>query len=612
MPVYRSHKGEPTTLEALKEQSTHDLFLFCTEVMGNRGLDRFFHRLLCTFCMDGESITLPKGDYYIPTYRALTMEASVLKELQIPGRFRIDPEDSELIPINERLKKHPTAMDGSFRGIFIRINNPRNKIVLVPRGHLKTTILTVYKTLWHLVRDCADTILIGMNSGLNARNVIRDIQSQFEVNKTFRDCFWEIVPDHIRDAPTSRGKKTYSKDGHVRWQAQMFDVKLSQYHRRLGRREASVAGLGLGGRLVSQHYQRLHVDDPVDEKTVATAEQIKKAIDAYRALQALGIGGMTKNFYVGTPWHYSDTSQWLLDPSQSGFDDISVFIATALDADDQPIYPFVRSGSTHPGFTKKILEIRRRQMGEALFSSQYLMQPVSADNQVFPPSWWGFYDELPSDVPKVTVMTVDPAISESKQGDASAFVVVTIDSLGRWYVRDIIRHKSLGMSGILTCIEELATRYNPELIGIEAVSFQRSVAWALRDKWEREGKPYLAIKEVEPSRSESKEFRIKKIAPKVEAGLVYLPRFNRDVPPTMEYQRPYLPPGFQELVSEGERFPRCIHDDVLDALSQVVELGVVPEVVVAEKPKTIQDEIMDSLLASMRRSDYDPVLGTEW
>ena len=596
------------SLKQLRILSKNDFWVFASEVMRNRVYDPWFHRLLSSFVMHGEEGTpeLPAGDYFWPTRQSLQDSGGKLHEAYRIG----DPMDTRL---HERLRTKPTALDGSFRGMFMRIRkDAKYKICLVPRGHLKTTMLTVARILWLLVRDPSERILAVMNSGTNARNVIRDIQSHFETNEVFRRVFPDLIPPHLRQG----GKR--SDKAQIRWQADRFDIPTNT-EEFMGMREASVVGLGINGRLVSQHYTRRCYDDVVDDKSVGTPEQVKKRIRDYQALQALGVGDVTTDMFVGTPWDYSDLTQFLIDPSLSGLTNTNVVIATVMMQDDRCIFPKqeVVNGEPikgHPGFTPRLVKrIKNIQRRSGLFSSQYLMQPISTEDQAFKAKWWKFYNEIPPGASLATVMTVDPAISEKRSGDFSAFVVVSIDTKGNWYVREIIRHRGLGAPGILETIYALYDKWSPDLVGIEAVSFQKSISFMIHDQSLSRGRPLLPIVEVTPSTRESKEFRIRRISPRVRAGLVFLPVGDPSVPYDMSYQRPCLPEGIQCLVSEGERFPKLPNDDVIDALSMVIDVNILPSISTkTTTPKTIHEEIMEQHKKGKGPSAMDSVLGTEW
>jgi phage terminase large subunit-like protein len=599
---------DPKKQAELREKSIDDFWVFAKDVCMNSGLDSAFHGLLCRFVEHGETTELPMGDYYWPTREALEDSKGTVCE-----KYRIGDGKMQL---KKRMLTDPTNMDGTWRGFYLRIRDDAQfKLVLVPRGHLKTTLLTVYQELWHLVRDPTHRILLLMNTAGNAKSVLSDMKSHFERNDRFRETFPELI----------LSKKERTAQG-LRWQAGLFDLPQPVEFEGmfLGRREAQVTATGVETKLTSTHFTRRHYDDLCDLENTATAEGVQKTIKKFAAAESLGIGAITRDFYVGTPWDYGDVSQYLLDPRLCGKRNINVAIATAIDGDGMCMFPADRTIKTHPGFTKrKIRETRKNQGRLGLFSSQYLMQPVDRSNQSFRSSWWKWYDPTPGSdghpigLPKCrlnTVITLDPAISQRKSGDYSAFVVTSHDPFGNWYVREIWRYQGLQAPQMLDTIFELNEKWQPMAFGIEAISFQKMLGQVIIHESYHRRKQMPPIVEVTKAEEKSKEFRIKRIAPKVRQGMVWLPAGDPTAPMDSNYQRGTVGEGVSTLISEGERFPKVPHDDVLDALSMTMDVMREPSHPrPAKGPVSEMDDFEE--WAGIGKSDediVDPYLGSEW
>lgn len=609
-------------LARLKKRALDDFWFFARDVLSNYAYDPYFHGLLAQVAMHGVTRMLPPGDYYLPTRADLVkVEGQFGKAME---KYRLtyrDKRKNKTVPSNSgvcsmtaRLGLEPTVMDGSFRGYFIRIVPPSLSELtqcLVPRAHLKTTFLTSARHVWLIARNPELVALITMNSGENAKNVISEIKGFFERCDRFRLLFPELIHEHMRDEGSSHTRR---KVEGIRWQAMKFDVP-----RQEATREATVTGVGIGGRTTSLHADYLHFDDLVDEKTVATDDGVLKNIIRFQQMLHLGKGDVTKMFYVGTPWHYSDLSQWLLDSGESGYLHTNVVIATIEDKNGDPLYP--KQGKTnrgsHPGFTRaKIRSLRNKTEKSGQYSSQYLMQPVAAGDQSFKPEWWRYYLKVPSGN-LTTVMTVDPAISQRHQGDYSAFVVTSLDANGNWFVRECVRHRMLGTEGIIDTIYALWEAYKTsdtpiEMIGVEAVGFQRTIHYILRDKAITDGRELLPVVEVQPSKRESKEFRIKRIVPKLRDGQILVPVGDKGAPWDWTNQRHVLHEPIAALIKEGERFPLGKHDDLLDALAMTIDLPVYPDHIEVKPTDTLVQRMRKKFRERNGRPDCDPVLGGVW
>jgi predicted phage terminase large subunit-like protein len=336
---------------------------------------------------------------------------------------------------------------------------------------------------------------------------------------------------------------------------------------------------------------------------------------------SLGIGDVSKLFYVGTPWHYSDLSQWLLDPKLSGIKHANIVIATVVGHDGIPLYPkgSATKRGEHPGFTPRSLKrLKNQQEARGLWSSQYLIQPISSSQQSFKPEWYRWYTKVPEDRPLATVMTCDPAISMEKQGDYTAFIVCTFDHEGNWYIREAVRHRAMGVPYIIETVYDLYNRYKYmgpghriSLIGIETIGFQKTLLTIFNQMWARGEREELPIMpSLEPSKTVSKEFRIKRVTNHLKTGKIYLPAADPGAPLDMANQRYAMPEGFQALISEGERFPKSSHDDMLDALAYVMELPLYPEPPEEQEPETLVQRCRRGFKQARGSMDYiDPVIG---
>lgn len=620
--------------QELRRQARGSFWIFASKVIGNEAYDAAFHRLLCAIYEHEQPgcPSYPPGDYYYPTRSELVEAAEVDF---FTDRWRISypcahdtwkpPADKEVLNLTSRLRRDPTSLDGSFIGVFVRITMKADlKVFLVPRAHLKSTLLTRDSTMWDFARNQSDIIGLIMNSGDNVKLQVSGMKSQITHNERLQRTFPTMIPDYLMNVG-SRDRAVKKRDNPLRWQQKMFDVPINE-EERLGifreRVEASLVGIGITARLVSQHYRRIKYDDICDDKNTKTPEGIQKTILDFQAIESLGIGDITVKTLVGTPWSYGDVHMWLLDPKLSGYDNLTTVIATVHGTDGEPFYPKKFTVKNHPGFTRRrIQQLKSRSKTAHLFSSQYLMQPVDSSRQSFKPGWWKFFDPTMTPWrkrPYTTVITLDPAISEKRQGDYSAFIVAHITDQGFWYVVEIQHHRGLGTHGLLDVIFELNDQHQPHAFGIEGIAFQKTIRDAVYDRAVTKRLAIPPIVDVYSSHTTdtSKEFRIKRIAPRVEQGMVMLPVGDAALPWDMKWQRSVLPEAFQVLVSQGERFPRVTNDDILDAMSMVLDVNLVPvsdaDVVGESFAERNLRETRESSGAETWQVGYDDDMGTDW
>ena len=141
----------------------------------------------------------------------------------------------------------------------VQFGNNR-QLHLWPRGHFKTTNITVGYSLYELCKNPNLRIFIGNSVLSNAKSFLREIKGHLANN----DKLKEIMGD------------TINKDD--KWTEQEIILKT----RTINKKEPTIQVAGVGQSLVSQHYDLMILDDLVDQDNVNTKELIQKTIDWYR------------------------------------------------------------------------------------------------------------------------------------------------------------------------------------------------------------------------------------------------------------------------------------------------------------------------------------------
>jgi predicted phage terminase large subunit-like protein len=320
------------------------------------------------------------------------------------------------------------------------------------------------------------------------------------------------------------------------------------------KKEATVTTYGVGGNLVSQHYDVIIMDDVVNRDLVGTPEQIQKTILFYKdALDLLEPSGTL--IIIGTRWSDADLYGWILDKSnpERAYEDFSTFIRQAYtgnletETDLKLLFP--------EKFTRDILVDLKKNKGPLEFANQYMNDPMPSEEAKFKPQW---FKQVLEDELKWRQMTyyttVDPAIGQNKNSDRTAIVTVGVDEFNNWFLVNVIWEKLLP-SDTINYIFANWERFQPRQIGVEMVAFQKSLQYALHDEMRRRN-IYLPIVELKASRS--KEERIEGLIPRYANGSIY-----------HLTQCPFR----EELEEELMRFPRGKHDDCADALAYMNQIA---------------------------------------
>lgn len=411
---------------------------------------------------------------------------------------------------------------------FVTDRTDRKKLILIPRSHLKTKLVTIGYCLQQIVKNPQIRILVYSATWQMAVDIQQGIQKALQSNEMIQQIWGDL----------SKDAKEWSQD---RTRLAVND-----------KREPTVTAAGIDNNLVGGHYDIIIMDDVVNRDNIATLDQIEKVKKRYRdSLDLLEPSGQF--IVIGTRWHDADLYGWILDPENGVNASYEVMIKGAFTGNISTGEDFV---ALWPGkFSLAELQKRLREEGWSHFSSQYMNDPVPEEDATFKRTWFRYYDSTDMQGRLMNkFMAVDPAISEAKEADYTAMMVVGVDEENFVYTLDIIRLR-LSPNDIINEIFRLRDKWNLADIGIEQIAFQKTLAYSLRDDPRFKARPFH-ITELKPQ-ERSKTERIKALQPLYENGKIY---HNKLLANTL-----YLE---DELV----RFPRSTHDDIIDALSYCLDI----------------------------------------
>lgn len=154
------------------------------------------------------------------------------------------------------------------------------RLVLMPRGHLKSTIGTTLYVMWRLYRNPELRIFVGSNKQNLSHSFIRELRQYFE-NEELQKRVWNnrphlegpLVPElNTRNRARSRNRDfddTDSLDRKLIWNNNAIQINRSGKYK-----EPSVFAGSVGATITGQHYDLVILDDLVDFKN--TESDIKK------------------------------------------------------------------------------------------------------------------------------------------------------------------------------------------------------------------------------------------------------------------------------------------------------------------------------------------------
>lgn len=418
---------------------------------------------------------------------------------------------------------------------FVTEERKKKKLMLVPRGHLKSTLVTVGYSVHQIVHNPNIRILILNATWQMAVDFLTQIKDQLTKNETLLQLYGNLAEN----------ASEWSSD------------RITLHRSNPNVKGPTVWATGIESNLVGSHPDLIIMDDVVNRENTSTREQVEKVILRYKdALDLLEPGGQF--IIIGTRWSEADFYSWILDKENSVKASFNVMIRQAYDGQLMTGEGF--KALWPDKFTMEELQTRLKEKGWYEFSSQYLNNPIPDEAATFKRGDFQRYDaEDVRGKEMMKAMLIDPALTVSRESDYTAIVVVGLDKFGALWVLDITRGRWLPTE-IIEKIFKLDELWKPNVVAIETIAFQKALAYSLREASAYNHR-YLPVKEIK-YHERSKEERIKGLQPLYEAKKVYHPRLNK--------LTPYLE---EELAA----FPRGRNDDIVDALSFALEVIVPPK-----------------------------------
>ena len=469
-----------------------------------------------------------------------------------------------------------------------------------------STIITFAGTLQRIAQDPETTTGIFSATNKIAKPFLRQIKEEMETNEllpeTFPDVFW-LEPK--RHAPTWS-----VNDG--------ITVK-----RRSNPKEATVEAFGLiDGMPTGRHFRRLVYDDLINEKHVTNPEMVAKITERWELSDNLGVGEETEIQTVGTRYSFADTYGIILERQ--------IF--------KERIYPATDNGRLDgkPVFLTQSHWDKLKQKQRSTISSQMLQNPIAGQENMFKPEWFTRYEVRPEHL-SVYIMC-DPSSGRTRKSDRTAIAVVGVDGAGNKYLLDGVRHR-MSLSERWEALRTLHRKWSREpgvvhlKVGYERFGMQSDLE-SFKKNMEEEQYWFDIVELAWPREGDgSKKSRVGRLEPDVRLSRFFLPcilyengvgecywhidqtggkivKINRKGPTKL--QKKYIDAGRDNQVAKPIRrldedkkaydvtmalieemlfFPFAPKDDLVDALSRIYDMDVIPPSMFEERQA---DEINES------------------
>ncbi len=395
---------------------------------------------------------------------------------------------------------------------FVR-SEPRS-LLLAPRGHGKSTIITVAMTIGDLIEDPDMRLLLVSNTRAQAAAFLREIKHHLEGNRRVREICGE--------------------PGGTPW----TETEIGLAGRIVPAKEPAVTATGVGGPIISRHYDVIVLDDVVDEDN-ARSRLMRDRLGVWyykELLPTLEPDGSLR--VIGTRYHRDDLYGRLMA------DGFPALIERALRGE-----PGAERALWEEKFPLELLRRKREEAGPALFNTQYQNDVSTMDGAVFRPEWIATRD-----APRGgrRFQGVDLAMGSEERHDYFAHVTVVERRPGVYHVLDVRRARLSFEEQFRAVCSLHGVHDTPEgpvvAVGVEANGYQDALVQRLRSD---SPVPVRAIRQTR-----DKLARAMTLQGLVETGRLTFPQS-----------------GASDLVEELLAFPDGDHDDMVDALEIAVRLA---------------------------------------
>lgn len=171
-------------------------------------------------------------------------------------------------------------------------NSGPRKLILIPRNHLKSTVITIVWSIQQILKNFDIRICINNAKYDTARDFVQAIQAHLDVGSKLEQIFGSF------------------KSPRLTWNRDSFTIA----QRSLPRAQPTVMAASIDSILNGKHFDLIINDDLVEPNNVKTKEQLQKVIDFHKdCFNQIDKGGTIVD--IGTRWAAQDLYGHILNTS---------------------------------------------------------------------------------------------------------------------------------------------------------------------------------------------------------------------------------------------------------------------------------------------------------
>ena len=168
---------------------------------------------------------------------------------------------------------------------FVQDNVDKKKLlILLPRGSLKSSIITIGYTLWRICKNPNERVLIANATYPMAVSFLKQIKDHLSKNEVLKDIYGDLTKD---------------AEG---WRENLITLSGTMDGSGYRGKEPTVSAYGMESNLVGSHFTFGILDDMVNRDNINTREQLDKPINFFKdALDLIDpINGRKQVIVIGT------------------------------------------------------------------------------------------------------------------------------------------------------------------------------------------------------------------------------------------------------------------------------------------------------------------------
>lgn len=328
--------------------------------------------------------------------------------------------------------------------------------ILAPRGHAKSTWLSIIYPIWKIVQNRDIKIIIVSDTIEQAELFFEAIKEELEANERLIEDFGTFAQ------PTQRGAVN-------RWQSNRITVS-----RPTRSKEPTLFCAGTRKRIVGKRADLIIVDDPLNDENTENTRQRRKTLRWFmKTLTPIANPDTGRIIVIGTRKHPEDLHAEL---SRNPRYIQHIFKALGGDSHDTPLWP--------ERWPRERLLREKSEIGSLIFAQEYQNEPVSEENALFRREWieqcysytttlGGLYrGSWPVFTGWDLSVVADRIHAEEHNTDFTVGITIALGEDGTRHILDIYRERGLTPAQVLDTIRAKARQYQPALITLENNLFQ--------------------------------------------------------------------------------------------------------------------------------------------